>query len=135
MGGGDKTSTVVTEGPTEFDIEKAKTAELMNSFLMSNIQSGMSGQTFGLNAASTQNMLQQLREQAARYGVSPATPQFQQIQQQVGEGLTMPDVDMLNLAMNLYGVAQPASGQPDTVKQDYDPTGNWPAIWKGLFTA
>ncbi len=133
MGGGDKSTETITQ-PSKFDIQKAQTSELMNAFMMSNLQQGLQGQSNTIDESSTQNIINQLRERAGRYGASTTTPQFQQIQQNMSEGLTMPKTDMMNLAMSLYGQAQPSTTQGDTQSTRYDPSGNWPALWKGIFT-
>lgn len=119
MGSPNEQTTTTT--PNQFDIEKANTAKLMNSFLMTNIQQGMQGQKGALDDSSTQNILQQLRQNAGRYNISPGSSTFQQAQQKAGESLTMPNQDMMQLAMSLYGQSQPASGIGQTTSQTYNP--------------
>jgi hypothetical protein len=119
MGSPNESTTTVS--PNQYDIEKAKTADLMNSFMMTNIQQGMQGQKGALDDSSTQNILNQLRQNAGRYQISPGSNTFQQTEQKMGEALTMPKGDMTNLAMSLYGQSQPASGAGESQSHNYNP--------------
>jgi hypothetical protein len=108
--GGPTTSSNTTVTPNQFDIQSADTAQLMNNFMMQNIQSGLSGTGQPFSDTDTNNILNQLRSNAGRYKIPQGSQQFQQIQQNLGEANTMPDAGMTQLAMSLYGASQPSSG-------------------------
>lgn len=103
------TSTTTTT-PSQFDIEKADSAKLMRDFMMPNITNGINGTQGPLDEMNNNNILNQLRQKAGRYSISPGTNQFSQAAQNLTEGMTMPDDAMTQFAMQLYGGSQPASG-------------------------
>lgn len=100
-------TNTVNQQPSPFDAQKAQMAELMRTFLMPNIQAGISGQAMPGEKTAFENTMQQARYNAGRFGMPAGTPQFKDMERMASEGVTEPNKDMMKLAMSMYSGSQP----------------------------
>lgn len=122
-----------TEGqatPSIYDIQRSEFSNEMIPYLRRYLESNFKGTPTAGQMQGTQQAIQEMRRSAGVTGLQPGDPRFFENSRMLTEGLTKPNQDAIQLAMQLYSGAPQ---MPGNQYQKYHPGGmDWASMIIGL---